>query len=139
MRTHYGRPRPDDYYCNYCVRGKFKPGGAPGCYDARGNIELCSGFNESMRDHTCTRTHTYVHVICEKNSRFHIVALLAVLGKRKSNDFEQISNGLCMDAERLMHESIHSISFHFGFIHMHSPPALVVNKYVHLYLQEPMP
>ena len=34
MRTYYGRPRPDDYYCNYCARGKFKLGGAPGCYDA---------------------------------------------------------------------------------------------------------
>ena len=29
-------PRPD-IYCNYYVRAKFKPGGAPGCYDARGN------------------------------------------------------------------------------------------------------
>ena len=28
--------RPD-IYCNYYVRAKFKPGGAPGCYDARGN------------------------------------------------------------------------------------------------------
>ena len=34
MRTYYGRPRPDDYFC---VRGKFKPCGAPGCYDAGGN------------------------------------------------------------------------------------------------------
>ena len=29
-------PRPD-IYCNYYVREKFKPGVAPGCYDARGN------------------------------------------------------------------------------------------------------
>ena len=29
-------PRPD-IYCNYYVRAKFKPDGAPGCYDARGN------------------------------------------------------------------------------------------------------
>ena len=29
-------PHPD-IYCNYYVRAKFKPGGAPGCYDARGN------------------------------------------------------------------------------------------------------
>ena len=32
-------PRPD-IYCNYYVRAKFKPGGAPGCYDARGNTVL---------------------------------------------------------------------------------------------------
>ena len=32
-------PRPD-IYCNYYVRAKFKPGGVPGCYDARGNTEL---------------------------------------------------------------------------------------------------
>ena len=31
-------PRPD-IYCNYYVRVKFKPGAAPGCYDARGNTE----------------------------------------------------------------------------------------------------
>ena len=31
-------PRPD-IYCNYYVRAKFKPGGAPGCYDARGNTD----------------------------------------------------------------------------------------------------
>ena len=37
MRTYYGRPCPDDYYCNYCVREKFTPGGAPRCYDAGGN------------------------------------------------------------------------------------------------------
>ena len=30
------RPRPD-IYCNYYVRAKFKPGGVPSCYDARGN------------------------------------------------------------------------------------------------------
>ena len=29
-------PRPD-IYCNYYVSAKFKLGGAPGCYDARGN------------------------------------------------------------------------------------------------------
>ena len=32
-------PRPE-IYCNYYVRAKFKPGGAPGCYDARGNTAL---------------------------------------------------------------------------------------------------
>ena len=35
-RAHVLWPRPD-IYCNYYVRAKFKPGGAPGCYDARGN------------------------------------------------------------------------------------------------------
>ena len=34
-------PRPD-IYCNYYVRAKFKPGGAPGCYDARGNTDICT-------------------------------------------------------------------------------------------------
>ena len=32
-------PRPD-IYCNYYVRAKLKPGGVPGCYDARGNTAL---------------------------------------------------------------------------------------------------
>ena len=32
-------PRPD-IYCNYYVIAKFKQGGAPGCYDARGNTAL---------------------------------------------------------------------------------------------------
>ena len=34
--AHVLRPRPD-IYCNYYIREKFKPGIAPGCYDARGN------------------------------------------------------------------------------------------------------
>ena len=32
--------RCPDIYCNYYVRANFKLGGAPGCYDARGNTEL---------------------------------------------------------------------------------------------------
>ena len=50
MHTYYGRPRPDDYYCNYCVRGKFKPGRAPGCYDAGGNTELVTNPNQIVED-----------------------------------------------------------------------------------------
>ena len=48
MHTYYGRPRPDDYYCNYCVIGKFKLGGAPGCYDAGRNT-------------ACMSVHVYLH------------------------------------------------------------------------------
>ena len=27
--------RPDDYYCNHCIRGKFKPGYAVLCVDTK--------------------------------------------------------------------------------------------------------
>ena len=47
-------PRPD-IYCNYYVRAKFKPGGAPCCDDARGNTA-------HIHTHMYTHTHTYTHM-----------------------------------------------------------------------------
>ena len=42
-RAHVLWPRPD-IYCNYYVRAKFKPGVAPGCYDAGGNTAACVAY-----------------------------------------------------------------------------------------------
>ena len=69
MRAHVLWPRPN-IYCNYYVRAKFKPGGAPGYYDARGNT-VHIHTHIYTHTHTQKHTHTHTHTQTQKHTHTH--------------------------------------------------------------------